>query len=256
MPDPMRTFEVVVKATADEAAAAVAARLKRIVGDAVAERGICSAALAGGTTPRGLYGILARTGTSGEIPWQNVEVFLSDERDVPQDHPDSNFGMIQRTLLDHVPIDLARVHPMPADADDLAPSAATYEQTVRDVVPAGPEGLPRFDLILLGMGGDGHVASLYPGTEALGETDKLVTACPVPVLGRRRMTFTYPLINAARNVILLVTGDDKAPAVATLLGDDDHAKAKLPAACVAPTDGAYYMVLDAPAARDTDLKPQ
>jgi 6-phosphogluconolactonase len=103
------------------------------------------------------------------------------------------------------------------------------------------------------MGGDGHTASLFPGTEVLGETERLIVGYPVPVLGRNRMTFTLPLINAARNVILLVTGSDKAEAVAGLLGDDPDAAGRIPAAGVAPTDGKLFVVLDAAAARLTDL---
>ncbi len=189
-----------------------------------------------------------------QLPWSHVEVFFGDERDVPHDHVESNYRMVQRTLLDNVPVQPGCVHPMRADADDLQAAAAEYEQTIREIVPADENGIPRFDLLLLGMGADGHTVSLYPGTEALAETEKLVTACFVPVLGRRRITFTYPLINAARNVILLVTGGDKAEAVADFFGDDEERRKRLPAASVAPTDGKLFLVLDDAAGRQAGLR--
>ncbi len=256
MPDAETGRRIIVKQTDDEAARFAAETIKTVIRDAVDARGVCWLALAGGTTPRRLYGILARQATAGELSWGSVEVFFSDERDVPQDDVASNFGMIQRTLLDHVPIPVTRIHPMPADAADLAEGAAEYEELVRRSVDAGEGGIPRFDLILLGMGGDGHVASVFPDCEALTERKRLVTACFVPVLGRRRMTFTLPLINAARHVILLVTGDDKAESVAALLGDDEDARRDLPAAGVAPAGGTLWVVLDEAAAHHIDLQAE
>jgi len=142
------------------------------------------------------------------------------------------------------------------DIDDLTVAAEPYEQTIRRYVPAGADGVPQLDLVLLGVGNDGHVASLFPSTpDALGEDRKLVVSHFVPVLGRSRMTFTPPLINAARNVLMLVTGEAKADAVSTMLGDDEQAKRSLPAARVAPHDGSLLIVLDAPAASKTRFRP-
>jgi len=200
-----------------------------------------------------LYQQLARSCASGEVPWGQVQVFFGDERDVPHDHVESNYHMAAKTLLDHVPVEPGHVHPMPADSADLARAAADYEQNVRRVVPTAGGEIPRFDCILLGMGADGHTASLFPGTEAVGETGKLVTSNFVPVLGRNRMTFSFPLINAARSVILLVTGEDKAAAVAALLGDDPAARADLPVARLA-MDERFILVLDAPAARRSEFR--
>jgi 6-phosphogluconolactonase len=245
--------KVLVDRTAEEATATAATLFKTIVCETVGQRGTCRLALAGGTTPHALYQTLAAGGISGEIPWKNVEVFFGDERDVPQDNVESNYCMVQRTLLDHVPVEPTMIHPMRGDSDDLQAAAAEYEQTIRRLVPAGADGLPRFDLILLGMGGDGHTASLFLGSDALHENHKLVTSHFVPVLGRQRMTFTYPLINAARNILLLVTGDDKARAVLGILGDSPEAKAALPAAAILPADGFLYVVLDGGAARLTGL---
>ena len=246
--------EIFVEPSAEQAAGLASKFVKAILADAVQRHGFCHVALSGGTTPRGLYLRLAADGVTGDVPWQNVEVFFGDERDVPHDHVESNFRMAQRTLLDHVPIDLMRVHPMRADADDLQAAAAEYEETIRRTVPAGEGGTPRFDLILLGMGIDGHIASLFPGTEVLGEADRLVVSCFVPVLGRSRMTITYPLINAARNVMLIVTGGDKAEIVACLLGGDDEARAELPVGGICPANGSLKIILDADAAKLAGLR--
>ena len=249
--------EIAVQASAEQATWYAAELVKSIMTATAAKQDPCMLALAGGTTPHGLYLMLAGAAVSGEVPWQNVNVFFGDERDVPQDHADSNYRMAQQTLLDHVPISPQCVHPMPADADDLAEASAAYEETIRRIVPAGPGGVPAFDLILLGMGSDGHTASLFPGTDALNEREKLVSAHFVPALGRNRMTFTYPLLNAAKNIILLVTGSDKAGAVEALLGGDQEktAQSNLPAAGVQLTDGAFHLILDAAAARQTGLHP-
>jgi 6-phosphogluconolactonase len=246
--------KVLVDRTAEAATATAAALFKSIACETVGQRGVCRVAVAGGTTPHALYQKLAAGGTSGEVPWRNMEVFFGDERDVGQDNVESNYHMVQRTLLDHIPIEPTMVHPMRGDADDLQASAAEYEHTIRRLLPAGKDGLPRFDLILLGMGGEGHTASLFPGSDVLNEGEKLVASHYVPVLGRRRLTFTFPLINAARNILLLVTGGDKANAVVGMLGDDQEAKQALPAARIAPTDGMLYVILDGAAARLTGLR--
>jgi len=240
---------VLVEPTAAQADVTAANLLRTMVCEAVSERGVCHLALAGGTTPRALYQDLARQAAQGDVPWHRTEVFFGDEHDVPQDHVDSIYNMVQRTLLDHVPIPPNRVHPMPGDAADPVSAAAEYEVTIRRIVPVEDGTIPRFDLILLGMGGDGHTASLFPGTDALRERKKLVTACLVPRLGRNRMTLTFPLLNAARNLIMLITGEDKAPAVSALLSDDPEARRKIPAAQIKPVSGKLYIVLDVAAAK-------
>lgn len=244
--------EVYVEPSVEQATGLASKFVKSIVTEAVSRHGFCYLALSGGTTPHGLYLRLASDGLSGDVPWQNVEVFFGDERDVPQDHVASNYRMAQKTLLDHVPIDLMHVHPMPADAEDIEAAAAEYEKAVRKAVPANERGIPQFDLILLGMGGDGHTASLFPETSAVDENEKLVVGYPVPKLGRRRMSVTFPLINAARNVILFVTGSDKADAIAALFGADSQARGELPVSRVCPT-GSFKIILDAAAARGADL---
>lgn len=236
--------------TARAVAQKASALFGTLVAQAVAERHVCNIALAGGSTPRMLYSALAESVGDFSVPWGSVNVFFSDERDVPHDHVDSNYHTAQRTLLDFVPIPPQQIHPMPADADDLVTAAATYEQTIRRTVPAGPEGIPRFDLILLGVGADGHTASLFPGSEALEEREALVVSPHVRNLGRYRMTFTFPLINAARAVMMLITQRDKTDVVSTMFGASAQS---IPAGRVQPTDGVHLVLLDSAAAQK--LKP-
>ena len=244
--------EVVVQRSVHDAVNYAAHAIVRVVREAAGKNGFCHVALAGGTTPYLLYKELADMAVTGEVPWSQVEVFFGDERDVPLDDVESNYNMALRTLLNNVPVQPTRVHPMRADAKDLSAAAAEYEQILRGLVPA-QDGMPRLDLVLLGMGADGHTASLFPGTEALDVADRLVAAYHVPVLGRNRMTFTFPLINAASHVLLLVTGEDKAAAVAALLGEDAAARAQIPASRVAPRAGKLTLVLDHAAAKLTSL---
>jgi len=237
---------VLVTETAEQARRQAAEILASAACDAVSRHGQFTLALSGGTTPRPLYELLASPAQTESIPWQDTQIFFGDERDVPSDHADSNYRMIQDTLLGAVPIRLENVHPMLGDASDLDAIAA---------LPPGEAGAPAFDLILLGMGGDGHVASLFPGCSALDEIDRLVAATFVPVLSRQRITFTLPLINAAHNVLFLITGRDKAEATGKVLGDDAADAAELPAGRVKPTGGKLMFVLDADAARMTPYKP-
>jgi 6-phosphogluconolactonase len=240
------TQQIIVEKSPLNAAARAAEVFKSIVSEAVSQRGVCYLALSGGTTPRATYSSLAEIAICDEAPWSQVEVFFGDEHDVPQDDVDSNYAMVQRTLLDHAPIDWQRVYPMRADAKDIAAASAEYENIIRRTLPDSPTGIPQFDLVMLGMGGDGHTASLFPNSAALEEAHKLVVACHVSVLGRNRMTMTYPLINAARNILFLVTGDDKANVVKRVFREEDQS---LPAARVSATHGMVHVVLDTAAAR-------
>lgn len=246
--------KVLVEQTLAAATRLVADLCKGIICESVQQRGMCRVALAGGTTPHHLYQRLAETTVAaGEVPWGNVEIFFGDERNVPHDHVESNYRMARLALLDHVPVPPQQVHPMPADAADLDAAAADYERVIRRLLPQGADGLPHLDLILLGMGAEGHVASLFPHTPAVREDGKLVMAYFVPVLDRWRMTFTYRLINAAHNVILLVTGEDKAAAVARVLAGQRDIDV-LPASGIQPTDGKLFLVLDRAAASRTNVR--
>ncbi len=211
---------------------------------AIERRGRARWALSGGATPNGLYGLLAREARP-ELDWTRVALFWGDERTVPPDDPRSNFGAARTTgLLDLVPP--ARVHRWPTE---LAPEAAAsaYEATLRRELAPGAGELPRFDLVLLGLGDDGHTASLFPGTSALEETTRLAVANPVPALATIRLTLTLPVLDAAHAVLFLAAGTAKAAAVTGVFGPG-MADPDLPAARVDPRPGELHVLLDRAAA--------
>jgi 6-phosphogluconolactonase len=149
-----------------------------------------------------------------QLDWSKVEFFFGDERAVPARHPDSNYNTARQALLDYLPrIGPGQVHRMIGEAADLAAAARAYQALINRIVPKGASGLPAFDLIWLGVGPDGHTASLFPGTEALGETERWVVPNWVPQLDAWRLTLTFPILNAAREVNLVAAGDEKAWAV-------------------------------------------
>jgi 6-phosphogluconolactonase len=206
------------------------------VQDAITDRDRFTLALSGGSTPKPLYEALA----TQSLPWEKIHVLWGDERYVPPDHPDSNEGMARRAWLDHVPIPAANIHPMPTDAADPAEAAQRYEQDLQRLfqLPAGE--LPAIDVILLGMGDDGHTASLFPHTAALQVGDRLITVGNKD--GQPRITFTAPLINQARCVIFMVAGASKQPALSQIFAPtaDD---AGYPARLVQPV-GELWWLLD------------
>jgi 6-phosphogluconolactonase len=203
-------------------------------------------ALSGGSTPKEMYRLLASPEFQREIDWDRVKLFWSDERCVPPDHPDSNYGMAKTALLDAISIPSTNVFRMPADRADLEAAAGEYAQQLRDTLPLDVYGVPRFDLILLGLGPDGHTASLFPGTPVIEETRKLVAAPLVPKFGSRRMTFTYPLLNAGKEILFLATGAEKAEPLAAVVRRT--ANPPLPAARIEPRDGKKFFFVDTAAA--------
>ncbi len=228
---------------AEAVAHAAAEEIAREASRAVALRGAFTLSLAGGSTPRRLYALLADASFHGRIPWDRTHVFFGDERPVPPDHPDSNYRMAREALLDHVAV--ASVHRIPGED----PAAAdVYEAELRRFfgIPPGGEP-PRLDLVLLGLGSDGHTASLFPGTPAVDETVRWVVSPFVPRLGTRRTTLTLRVLNRARAALFLVSGAAKAAAVARVLAPAPGAE-PLPAARVQPDGGAVWIVDDAAAA--------
>lgn len=203
-------------------------------------------ALSGGSTPQPVYAALAE---DRDVDWRPWQIFWSDERCVPPTSAESNYHMVKQALLDRLPQPPRMVVHMSGDSEPAA-AAADYERGVRELVPANPASgagdLPRFDLILLGMGADGHTASLFPHTEALHETERLVVANPVPALKTTRLTFTYPLINAARRVLILVSGEDKAATLRSVLHGPRNPEL-LPIQAVQPVDGIVTWLIDEPA---------
>lgn len=227
---------------ADALAAAAAAYVAESSAAAVAARGRFTIALSGGSTPRKLYERLSAEPWSGQIAWDRWHVFWSDDRLVPADHADSNVGLAQRYLLSRVPIPASQVHPTPVAAGDPAAVAQAYEAELRSAFGLAPGEWPRFDLILLGLGSDGHTASLFPDKPALQEQQRLVVATPPGVLPPPvdRVTFTFPVLNAARAVAFLAAGADKREPLKRVLAGDTEP----PAARVQPTDGELRWMLD------------
>jgi 6-phosphogluconolactonase len=220
---------------------------------AAAARGdLFSVALAGGSTPRDLYLLLADEGEPfrAEVPWEAVRVFWGDERHVPPDHPDSNYRMARETLLDRVPISVDDVHRIHGEEPDASVAAAEYAGTLAAVfhlAPRAPAAAPRFDLILLGLGPEGHTASLFPGSPALHDAAHLVAAPWVEKLAAHRITLTPRAINAAARIVFLVAGNDKAPAVREVLAGDAPPDL-YPARAIQPAAGEPVWLLDAAAA--------
>lgn len=197
--------------------------------------------LAGGSTPANLYKLLARV---DGVRWENVHFWFGDERTVPGDHDDSNYKMAMETFLAEISAPEGNIHRMRGE-DSPEEAAEAYAALIRSLVPHNDDGIPVFDLILLGMGDDGHTASLFPGTEALAEQSEIVVANEVPQQDTVRITLTYPVLNAARNVLFLVTGEGKAEALAAVMADDEDSP---PAAGVQPHPGELRWYVDSAAA--------
>ncbi|HEY8447337.1 MAG TPA: 6-phosphogluconolactonase [Thermomicrobiales bacterium] len=220
--------------------------LVSVANQAQAERGQAFVALSGGSTPRQMGELLAREPYRQQPMWRQLHVFWGDERWVPLASDESNAGVMKRVLLDHVPIPAEQVHPFETEGLSPEESAARYEALVRDLVPAD-DGLPRFDLIFLGMGDDGHTASLFPGTRAIWERERLVVAHYVPKLNATRLTMTPPLLGAGRQVVFLVTGAGKAERLREVLEGPERPD-ELPAQIVRPKGGKLLWLVDRAAA--------
>ena len=216
------------------------ARLKLIQGQTF------YAALSGGLTPRLLYQILAGRALLGRIQWNDVQLFQVDERCVPPDHPDSNYRMIREALLDSAEVPASSFHRMQAEEPDLEKAASDYAAELARVLQPQDGLRPRLDMVFLGMGPDGHTASLFPGTAALEEQSVWVRPNRVERLGMSRLTMTLPLLNAAAHVIFLVAGADKAETLRKVL---EGPPGELPAQRIRPVDGSLSWFVDEAAAR-------
>lgn len=212
---------------------------------AVLERGRFTWALSGGSTPRGLYQLLASDPFRERMPWDAIHFFWGDERHVPPDHPESNFRMAREAMLDTVPVPAGNIHRIHAEEPDAERAAAKYEDELRSFF--GPA--PRFDLNLLGLGKDGHTASLFPGSAAVHERERLVVAPWVEAQNTFRITLTPPVLNSAERIVFLVSGEDKAPALHAIIdGERDGARdpERYPAQII---EGNRLWMVDRPAAR-------
>jgi 6-phosphogluconolactonase len=233
-----------------EDAAAFAQHAARYFSDqitqAVAARGVARIAISGGNTPKPVFALLAAEPYLSSVPWAKVQLFWVDERSVAPDQPDSNYGMTKKALLDKVPIPADNVFRMEGELQPEE-AAAKYESAIRNTLRLEGAELPTFDLVALGMGDDGHTASLFPHTEGLQEFGRLVIANHVPQKDTWRITLTSPVINQARNVIFLIQGADKAdPLKRVLLGSYDPDT--LPSQLIQPATGKITILLDKAAA--------
>ena len=214
----------------------------------VAARGRARIAISGGSTPKAAFALLADPAQPWRqrIPWHAIELFWVDERTVAPDHAESNFRMTREALLDHVPIPAAQIHRMEGELDPQV-AASRYESGLRNTFRLEGAELPCFDLIALGMGDDGHTASIFPHTEAIYELGRLVVANEVPQKQSWRITLTWPLINQARSVFFVLGGKDKAERVREVfLGPADPDR--LPAQLIRPASGILSVILDRAAA--------
>jgi 6-phosphogluconolactonase len=240
------TVDALMHATAEELIAAAAV--------AINDTGRFAIALSGGGTPRRLYALLATAPYAARVPWARAEVFFGDERCVPPDDAASNYRMAREELLAHVPLPAAQIHRIHGeDAPETA--TAAYERQLRATF-ATPMGPPRsvpgrcLDLVLLGLGDNGHTLSLFPHSWTVHERERWVVADTVDATPRRRVTLTAPVVNAARHVVFLVAGADKAPMLRRVL-EGPHDPDALPAQLIAPTDGRLTWMVDAAAAAST-----
>lgn len=229
---------------ADALSHALADYWLRLYREAVQERGRFTVALSGGSTPRLLHQTLAQPPYREAMEWDKVWVFFGDERSVPQDHPDSNYHMALETLLSCVPIPASQVFPMFDPRLDAAENARRYARQLVEQLPQA-EGWPVFDLVLLGMGDDGHTASLFPGTTILSESEAAVAAAYVDKLATWRVSLTYPALNHARHIAVMVAGAAKAE---TLRAVAQTAPGTFPIQGVTPLNGELHWFADRAAA--------
>jgi 6-phosphogluconolactonase len=237
--------------------AQAAASLLHTTSDTIIDgNGRCVLALSGGSTPNALYEHLAIPDWKSRLRWRQIRFVFGDERCVPPDHPESNFAMAQRALFLPLDIQPAHIYRMKGEADDPMVAAQDYEQTLRQVTNCpSPVALPRIDLILLGLGEDGHTASLFPESPALDNVTAAVAVSHSPKGIPRRLTLTLGVINHATVVVFLVSGVSKAPTVRSILEPQSTAERVLPAARVAPHSGQLIWMLDHHAASQLSRRP-
>ena len=242
------TFRIKIVNDLTELGRTAADEIQRLADRAATDARPFTLALAGGSTPRGLHAILAAdAAVRDRLPWHHLHFFWGDERHVPPDHSQSNYRMAYETLLSLAPVPAANIHRVPGEEPDAATAAEKYEMELAAFFELASGQLPRFDCILLGMGPDGHTASLFPGTEALHETKRLVVANWVEKFNAFRITLTVPVINRSELVVFLVSGAEKAEALKEVLQGDyrpDH----YPAQLIRPGPGKLLWIVDRAAA--------
>jgi len=217
--------------------------------EAIKNHGSASIALAGGSTPKALYALLASTPYRELLDWTRIHVFWGDERHVPADHPESNYRMAQEAMLSKVPIPPAQIYRIEGERSKAEDAAEVYEKLLVTHFHVPPQHVPRFDLVLLGLGPDGHTASLFPGTSTVHENSRWVMAPWVEKLKTHRITMTPVLLNHAAHIAFLVSGPDKSPALAAVL-EGPFRPDEYPAQMIQPRDGTITWFLDRAASRE------
>ncbi|MGE0820593.1 MAG: 6-phosphogluconolactonase [Candidatus Binatia bacterium] len=231
-----------------------AALFTRLANEAIATHGRFTVALSGGSTPKEVHTLLAQRDTRTQpLAWPLVHVFWGDERCVPPDHPDSNYRMAHETLLAHVPVPAENIYRVHTEHPPQQ-AAEEYEQTLQTVFSLTADAVPQFDLVFLGMGPDGHTASLFPATTGLREEQRLVVANYVEKFSAWRVTFTAKTINAAQHVVFLVSGADKAVTLKDVL-EGPHIPYQYPAQFIHPTHGTLVWLVDQAAAAQLTSLP-
>jgi len=205
-----------IYATADELCTAAADFWVANYAAAMIEHGSFHVALSGGTTPKRLYQKLATPEYLAKINWKNVHIYFGDERFVPLDNKDSNFNMANTAFLSTIDCPDSNIHPVAVDSTSAIEAAEQYEIELRNHLPVNNDNQPQFDLVLLGLGPDGHTASLFPGTDAVKEQEKLCTGVYVEKLDSWRISITFPVINQAKKILLLSEGHSKIEIIKTL----------------------------------------
>ena len=241
--------EILIYPDAEALAQAACEQITSVCAGAIAQRQRCSLALCGGSTPRAIYALLAQEPYTTRVDWKRLHVFWGDERLVPPEHPDSNYFLAKEHLLSHLPIPPENIHRMRGELEP-AQAASDYALQIQRFFALEGDALPVFDLILLGMGEDGHVASLFPGSPALDDLDHWVVSVehdqpPPPLVPR--LSLTLPVLNAARNLILVVSGERKAERLHQILAGEAGAS-QLPVGRLKPEDGRQLWLLDRSAA--------
>jgi 6-phosphogluconolactonase len=240
--------EIRILADANSIAQTAAAEFLDAARESIREKGSFSVALAGGSTPKALYTLLADNPLlQAKVPWGKIQFFFGDERHVPPDHAESNFRMATDAMFAKAPIDPKQVHRIKGEKRNAVEAAAEYEDNLRVSFGLAADQLPRFDVVLLGMGPEGHTASLFPGTKALKEERRLVVSNWVGKLYTDRITLTPPVLNNAARVIFMAHGEEKAPALKAVL-EGPYEPEQLPAQIVQPKQGKVLWLVDPSAA--------
>lgn len=237
-------FEIVITDDAAHLAKTAANIFATTAKNCVAQKDSCAVALSGGSTPRILHRILAKEPYCTDIPWDKIHIFWVDERCVPEDHPASNFGLAKKDFLDQIPIRVEHIHPMPAA---VAPKegAEKYQRELEAFFQIKEQGFPVFDLIFLGVGKDGHTASLFPAKSSMKSLEKWVAVAKGGIPSIYRLTLTYDVLNRSKQICFLVSGKEKAQIVKSVF---ENKEAHLPAQEIQPMNGKLTWLLDKTAA--------